>query len=219
MATRAIIADLSRDFEDQSADRVAIEPMGGVDAARLVRNGAKTDVVILAGPVMRELETEGLIVTGSIAPFARSGMAIAVPAGCPWPDIGSEAALARAISSARKIGYSTGPSGRHLLKLCDKWGFRPLIDDRMVEAPPGVPVGTLLANGEVDLGFQQLSELHNVPGIEVVGPLPEAVQVLTVFSAGVCSGTQNVDATRRLIAFFASPVADETKRNHGMEPA
>lgn len=217
MATRAILADLSQAYEKGGGDPVAIESMGGVDAARLVAEGAVMDIVILASPAMAKLEAEGHVVTGSIAPFARSGMAVAVRTGSPWPDIGSERALREAIASARKVGYSTGPSGQHLLKLCDTWGLRPAIDERMVEAPPGIPVGTLLARGEVDLAFQQRSELMNVEGIEIVGPLPDDVQALTIFSAGICRTSSQADAVRRLIDFLNSPAAEATKQYHGME--
>ncbi len=219
MATRAILADLSQAYEKDGGDAVAIESMGGVDAARLVGEGAAMDIVILASPAMAKLEKDGNVVAGSIAPFARSGMAMAVRTGSAWPDIGSESALRDAIVSASKVGYSTGPSGQHLLKLCDAWGLRPEIDDRLVEAPPGIPVGTLLAKGEVDLAFQQRSELLNVDGIEIVGPLPDEVQAVTIFSAGICSTSRQNDAVQRLIDFLNSEAAETTKLNHGMEPA
>jgi len=219
MATRAILADLSRAYEEAGEAHVAIDAMGGVDAARLVREGALVDLVILASTAMTQLEADGHILKGSIAPFARSGMAAAIRIGSPRPDIGSEAALRDAIVSGGRIGYSTGPSGQHLLNLLDRWGLRPAIDQRVVEAPPGIPVGALLARGDVDLAFQQRSELMNVPGIEIIGPLPDPVQAVTVFSAGICSRSTQVDASRRLIDFLNGPNADTVKQHHGMERA
>ena len=219
MATRAILADLSRAYEEAGEARVAIDAMGGVDAARLVREGALVDLVILASAAMTQLEADGHILKGSIVPFARSGMAVAIRIDSPRPDIGSEAALRDAIVSGGRIGYSTGPSGQHLLNLLDRWGLRPAIDQRVVEAPPGIPVGALLARGEVDLAFQQRSELMNVPGIEIIGPLPDPVQAVTVFSAGICSRSTQVDASRRLIDFLNAPDADAVKLHHGMERA
>lgn len=219
MATRAILADLARAYESAGGEPVAIESMGGVDAARLVKEGAAVDIVILASPAMAELEAEGHLVAGSVAPFALSGMALAVRTGTPWPDISSERALADAVAAAGRVGYSTGPSGRHLLKLCDKWGLRPGIDERMVEAPPGIPVGALLAKGEVDLAFQQRSELMNVPGIEIVGALPGDAQALTIFSAGISRTSQQAEAVQRLIDFLNAPAAEATKLSHGMEAA
>ena len=219
MATRLILAELARRYEASGRGAVDIRSMGGVEAARLVRAGETADVVVLASKVMAELETEGHLVAGSIRPFARSGMAVAVRAGGGRPDIGSGDAVRRAIMAAGKIGYSTGPSGDHLLKLCEGWGLLPALSERMIKAPPGVPVAKLVADGEADLGFQQLSELLNAPGIEIVGPLPPEVQATTVFAAGVSAKSGQAEESQALIAFLASAEADEVKRAHGMEPA
>ena len=218
MATRNILGDLAQRYEAGSGVRVAIKSMGGVDAARVVRAGEITDIVVLASNVMAQLEGEGRIVPGSIRAVTRSGMAIAVRAGAPRPDIGDENAVRRAVFEARKVGYSTGPSGDHLLKLCERWGLTPAGADRLVKAPPGVPVGSLVAQGDADLGFQQLSELLDVPGIEIVGPLPPEIQAVTVFSAGVCSTSQRPKETQDLIAYLTSPETAELKRKRGMEP-
>jgi molybdate transport system substrate-binding protein len=219
MATRLILGELTRRYEAASGVRVAIKSMGGVDAARLIRSGEATDIVILASNVMAQLQAEGHILSGSIQDFARSGMAIAVQAGASWPDISDEAAVRGAVAAAPKVCYSTGPSGDHLLQLCERWGILPAQADRLIKAPPGVPVGALVAQGEADLGFQQLSELIHVPGIEVVGPLPPQIQAVTVFSAGVSSASQHSAETRDLIAYLTSSDADDVKREQGMEPA
>ena len=216
MATRLILAELAQRYEAMTGVKAAIQSMGGVDAAKRVRAGEATDIVILASKPMAELEAEGHIVAGSIQGFTRSGMAIAVRAGTAWPDIGDEAAVKRAVLAADKVGYSTGPSGDHLLKLCERWGVDP---GRLLKAPPGVPVGSLVAQGEADLGFQQLSELIHVPGLEVVGPLPPEIQSVTVFAAGVASASQQAEQTRALIAYLASPETAAVKRAQGMEPA
>ena len=133
--------------------------------------------------------------------------------------IGNEAAVRDAILAARSIGYSTGPSGAHLTRLFERWGIAETIASRIVQAPPGVPVGALIARGEVELGFQQLSELMHLPGIDVIGALPPEIQVVTVFSAAACSACRQPDAARSLLAFLASPEADAAKRRQGMEPA
>ena len=219
MATRLILGELARRFEAATGLAVDIASMGGVDAAKRVREGEATDVVILASGAMKQLEAEGHLVPGSVRGFTRSGMAIAIPAGAPRPDIGSEAAVREAVLGARKVGYSTGPSGDHLLKLCAGWGMDPHTDPRLLKAPPGVPVGSLVAKGEAELGFQQLSELIHVPGIEVIGPLPPEIQAVTVFAAGVARTSARPDDTRRLIDYLASPETAEVKREQGMEPA
>jgi molybdate transport system substrate-binding protein len=219
MATRLILGELGQRYEALSGIPVAIAAMGGVDAARRVRAGEVTDIVVLAAKVMAQLETEGHVVPGGIKGLARSGMAIAIPAGAEPPDIGDEAAVRRAVIAARKVCYSTGPSGDHLLKLCERWGLLPDEAGRLVMAPPGVPVGALVAQGEADIGFQQLSELIHVPGIAVVGPLPPDIQAVTVFAAGVASTSSRPQETVDLIAYFTSADAHDVLRAQGMEPA
>ncbi len=216
MATRLILGELARRYEDASGVAVDIRSMGGVDAARLVRDGEAVDMVVLASGVMSQLEAEGHVQSGSVRGFTRSGMAIAVRAGAAAPDIGSEDAVRRAVLAAPWVGYSTGPSGDHLLSLAARWGVQT---EKLVKAPPGVPVGKLVADGEVELGFQQLSELIHVPGLKVVGPLPPEIQAVTIFSAGVSARTGRPEETAALIAFLTAPEADAVKREQGMEPA
>jgi molybdate transport system substrate-binding protein len=146
-------------------------------------------------------------------------VAVAVKAGAPRPDLSSEAAVKHAVLAARSIGYSTGPSGTALLQLFERWGVMPQLEGRLVQARAGVPVGTLVASGEVELGFQQRSELIHVQGITLVGDLPESIQIDTVFSAGVCTASAQPDAARSLIAFLASPETADAKRRQGMAPA
>ena len=219
MATRLILAELAGHYERRTGCRAAIVSMGGVEAARLVRAGERTDVVLLASDVIGQLESEGHVLAGSRVDFARSGIAIAVRAGTSRPSIRDEEAVKQAILAARKISYSTGPSGNHLQRLWTRWGLVDVIAERIVQAPPGVPVGALVARGDADLGFQQLSELMNVPGIEVLGPLPEAIQSVTVFSAAVSRATTKADEARGFATYLASLETAEVKRRNGMEPA
>jgi molybdate transport system substrate-binding protein len=219
MATRHILADLARDYETRWGTPVEIRSMGGVDAAKLVRAGEATDIVVLASKVMGALEAEGHLVKGGARPFARSEIGIAVRKGSPLPRIENEQAVNQALLDARRICYSTGPSGDHLKALCEKWGLADTVLARALVAPPGMPVATLVANGEADLGFQQLSELIGQPGVEVAGPLPPEIQAVTVFSAAVASTSSDPEAARVLVAFMVSPETAGTKRRYGMEPA
>jgi len=216
MATRHILADLARDYEARHGTRVEIRSMGGVEAAKSLRAGETTDVVVLASKVMATLETEGHLVEGGPRDFARSEVGVAVRAGSALPSLADEQAVKQAMLNARKLCYSTGPSGDHLKALCEKWGVAP---ERVLIAPPGVPVATLLANGDADLGFQQLSELIGQPGIEVVGPLPPEIQAVTVFSAGISTMSPNPEGARAFVAYLASVETEGAKRRHGMEPA
>ena len=217
MATRQLLADLSRSFEQTAPWTVEIEAMGGVDAARIVREGRVIDVVILAANVMEKLEAEGRIVPGTRAGIARSGVAVAVRTGLPHPAIVTEDDVKQAVLGAATISYSTGPSGDHLKRLFEKWNIADAIADRTVEAKPGIPVGTLLARGDADLGFQQLSEFLDVDGIDILGPLPAAIQTITVFTAGVSTTSVNPDGARAYVAHLISPETRRAKEQLGME--
>ena len=219
MATRALLADLVELFHAKSKRRVSVESLGGVDAAKRVQAGEAFDIVMLASNAIEQLIAAGRIVAGSRVDLVHSGVAVAVRAGAPQPDITSEEAVKRAVLSAHKLSYSTGPSGVQLAKLFERWGIAEQIAPRIVQAPPGVPVGTLVARGEVELGFQQLGELMHLQGIDVLGPLPPTIQITTTFSAGLAATCTQPDAAREVLAFMTSPAADAAKRSNGMEPA
>src|SRR5215471_1591165 len=165
MATRRLLGDLIGRFEATSPVRVSLESVGGVDAARRVRSGDVLDVGVLAGEAIDQLIADGRIVAGSRVDLVRSPVAVAVRVGEPHPDISSMDAVKRAVLGARSVGYSTGPSGTHLAKLFATWDDTGALQARVVVATPGVPVGSLVAEGEVELGFQQLSELMTLDGI------------------------------------------------------
>jgi molybdate transport system substrate-binding protein len=219
MAVRQMLEELRDDYAQRSGQRVDVVSVGGVDAARRVRDGEAFDFVVLAADVIARLAAEGHVDASSRVDLARSGMAIAVTAGVPSPDVGNESAVRDAVLRARSIAYSTGPSGAHLLALLERWGIGVTVASRLVQAPPGTPVGTLLARGDAELGFQQSSELQHVPGIAVVGPFPPDIQLITVFSAAICRVSKRRAATERLLSFLGSGDADAAKRRHGMEPA
>jgi len=218
MATKAVLAELSRTYEAHSGRKVTLESAGGVDVAGRVRAGEVFDVVVLASGALDALLATGHVLADSKVDLMRSGVSVAVRSGSPRPDIESEASLQRAVLAARTIGYSTGPSGVELARLFERWGVAERVHERVVTPPPGVPVGTLVARGEVELGFQQLSELLHVEGIDVVGPLPAAIQIVTTFSAGVGASSQEPDSARALISFMASKAAVDAQRRHGMDP-
>ena len=219
MAMRQVLAELGDVYERQARQPVKTLSVGGVEAARRVQDGEAFDFVVLAANAIDRLAGGGRVDPGSRTDLARSGVAVAVAAGAPRPDIASESALRDAVLKARSIGYSTGPSGAHLVRLFERWGIADALAPRLVQASPGIPVGTLVARGDVELGFQQLSELMHLPGIDVIGALPPEVQVETVFSAAVCTASNNPAAAKAFLSFLASPEADAAKRRHGMEPA
>ena len=220
MATQSLLADLvALHAQSGTGPAVALESIGGVDATKRVQAGEAFDLVVLAANAIDKLIAEGHVVAGSRTDLVHSGVAVAVRAGAARPDISSEAALKAAVLGARTLGYSTGPSGVQLARLFERWGIAEAIRERIVVAQPGVPVGALVASGEVELGFQQLSELMHLDGIELLGALPPEVQIVTTFSAGLAATSTQPEAARALMDFMAAPAAADAKRRNGMDPA
>lgn len=217
MATRQVLADLVAAYQQRTGAQVAIESVGGVDAAKRVQAGEAFDVVVLASDAIAKLMASGHVLAHPVD-LVRSGVAVAVRAGTTVPDISSEAAVKQAVLAARSLSCSTGPSGVALAKLFERWGIAEQIQGRIVTPPPGVPVGSLVARGEVELGFQQRSELINLAGITVVGNLPAEIQIITTFTAGICAGSRQADTVRAMLAYMASPEAADAKRRQGMDP-
>jgi molybdate transport system substrate-binding protein len=218
MATRQVLAELAEAYRRRAGCSVDIESVAGLDAARRVRAGEETDILVLASNVIEELEAEGHLLSGSRADFARSGIAAAVPAGAPRPSMATAEEVKQATLQARKLCYSTGPSGIQLRQLWERWGIVDALAEKAIQAPPGVPVATIIARGEADLGFQQLSELIGVSGIDIVGPLPPDIQAITTFATAICSRSSQRHAARALIEYLTSREVEDAKRRHGMVP-
>jgi len=219
MAARELLRDLADQYEAATGRSVVTEAAGGVDVAKRIAAGEAADVVVLSDTAIDTLIADGKVLAGSRVDLVRSGVAIAVRDGAPRPDIGSEEAVKQAVLAARTLSFSTGPSGVYLEKLFARWGILELIRGRIVVPPPGTPVGSLVASGGAQLGFQQLSELMNLKGIQVLGPLPPSIQTLTVFAGGIATASAHPDGGRALLAFMITPATAATKQRHGMEAA
>ena len=219
MATRQLLADLAVAWEQHSSQPVAVESVGGVDAARRVQAGEVIDLVVLASDAIDKLMASGHLQAGSRVDLVRSPVALAGRAGAPRPDIATEASLRQAVLAARSIGYSTGPSGAHLARLFERWGLAERFKTQAVQAPPGVPVASLVAGGTVELGFQQLSELQGQPDVDVLGLLPAGCDFITTFSAAACPAAPQPSAAAALLRFITAPERAELVRRHGMQPA
>ena len=220
MATRRLLAELATAFSAANpGHEVSVISMGGVDAAKRVAAGEPFDAAVLAAGALDQLIAEGHVLAGSRVDVVKSPMAVAIRSGGARPSIETEEAVREAVMSAPQIGYSTGPSGDHLLALFERWGVGATVKERLVQARPGIPVASLVASGEVTIGFQQLSELLHVDGVEVVGLLPAAIQGTTTFSGGIARVSAQADLVRELLAFMASPAVADIKRRNGMEPA
>ena len=216
MATRKLLGEL---IDKLAGAPVTVESVGGVDAARRVAAGEVFDAVVLGADAIDRLIADGQVRAGSRVDLVRSGVALAVRAGAPRPDLSSAQAVKAAVLAARHIGYSTGPSGVALAALFERWGIAGQVQAKLVVPPPGTPVGALIASGEIELGFQQLSELMFLPGIDVVGPLPDEIQITTVFAGAVASASRQPQAARALLEALADPALTAIKRANGMDSA
>jgi molybdate transport system substrate-binding protein len=180
--------------------------------------GEVFDLVVMAGPSIDELIKLGKIVPGSRVDLAKSGVGAAVRAGAPKPDISSGEALKRAMLAAKSIAYSTGPSGVYLAGLFQRMGIADEIKPKVKLAPPGMPVGEMIARGDAEIGFQQVSELLPVAGIDFIGPLSADVQQITVFAGGIHVAATQADAAKALVKFLTSPQAAPVLKKKGLEP-
>ncbi|MCC6534742.1 MAG: substrate-binding domain-containing protein [Burkholderiales bacterium] len=220
MATAAVheaFKDLLPAFESSTGLRVAPLWMPTVDMIARLRSGAVVDVVLLSGAAIDDLTASGVIALPSRADIVRSSVGMAVRAGAPKPDIGSTEAFTRSVLAATSIAYSTGPSGVYIAALFERLGVASQLRDR-VRQVKGIPVGSLVARGEAQIGFQQVSELLPVAGIELLGPLPAAIECVTVFAAGVHVESRQVEPARRLISFLRSPEAAAVFLRTGLDP-
>ena len=218
-AVREAFLELASAFEKSSGHKV-ITVWGGTEGlAKRISGGEVVDIVIIAAPNIDKLIQEGKLVAGSRADIAKSGVGIAVRTGLPKPDISSAEAVKRAVLAANPVAYSSGPSGFYIADLLKKMGIADQIKDKVKQPPSGVQVGELVARGEADLGFQQISELIHVKGIDYLGPLPADIQNITVYSAGLHMAAPAPDGARALVKFLTAPEAGPIIKKIGMDPS
>jgi len=220
----AAYLELAPVYEAATHDKLVTEfgpSMGTTHNAIPVRleRGEAIDVVILAGTALDDLIKQGKVRAGSRVDLAESLMGMAVKAGAPRPDISTLEALKRTLLAAKSIAYSDSASGVYLsTELFPKLGIAEQIKSksRKIEADP---VGGVVATGEFEIGFQQISELRTVKGIDIVGPLPPGAQRVTVFAAGIPTTSMHPEAAKALIQWLASPAAYAAIKKSSLEPA
>ncbi len=217
-ATEGTYRELAPQFEKATGHKVTSIFTGTLDVQKRLAAGESYDMIIMAGPAIDEQIKAGKVVAGSRVDIAKSGVAVGVPQGAPKPDISTTEALKRTLLASKSIGYSTGPSGVFIVGLFRKLGVADQVKDKLKQTPTGVFVGTIIANHEVEIGFQQVSELGNFPGVDYVGPLPADVQQTTVFSSGIMVGAEEAEAAKALVKFLTTPDAGEAFKKRGMEP-
>jgi molybdate transport system substrate-binding protein len=204
-------------FEKASGNKVATTWSGVADAMKRMKAGEVFDAVILPVERHEELTDTGRLMAGSRTDVARALVGVAVRAGAPKPDVSSPDALKRTLAAAKTIGVSTGPSGVYVTSLLDKLGVLAELKPKFRTPPSGAPIGELIAKGEAEIGFQLVSELVHFPGIDFVGPLPDALQQVTVFTGGVHVGAREPDAARAFLKFLSAPEHAALLRKHGLD--
>ena len=216
-ATEEAYRELVPLFEQASGHKVTTIFTGTLDVQKRIAAGETYDLIIMAGPAIDDFIKSGKIVPGSRVDLARSGVGVAVRAGAPKPDISSTEALKKTLIAAKSIGYSTGPSGVYLANLFQRLGVADAVKPKLKQTPTGVFVGSIVANGEAEIGFQQVSELSHFPGVDFVGPLPADIQEITVFASGVQVGAKQVEAAKAWVKFLTAPAAAPAFTKRGLE--
>jgi molybdate transport system substrate-binding protein len=205
-------------FEKASGHKVTTIWAGTENATKRISDGEVFDIALIAAPNIDKLIAEGKLVAGSRAEFAKSLVGVAVRAGLPKPDISSSDAVKKAVLAANSVAYSSGPSGFHVADLFRKMGIADQISAKVTQTPSGAQVAEMVARGEVDLGFQQVSEFFHAKDIHYLGPLPADIQHTTVFSAGLHTAAPAPDAAKALVKFLTAPEAGPIIKKIGLEP-
>ena len=217
-ATEDAYKELVPQFEQATGHKVTTVFTGTLGANKRLADGESYDMLIMSSGSIDEYLKSGKLAAGSRVDLAKSGVGIGVKASARKPDISSVAALKQTMLSALSIGYSTGPSGIYIVSLFEKLGIADQVKGKLKQTPTGVLVGTLIASGEAEIGVQQVSELSHFPGVDYVGPLPEAVQRYTTFASGIVADTKESEAAKALVKFITAPAAAQAYKKRGMEP-
>ena len=217
-ATEEAYRELVPQFEKDTGHKVTTVFTGTLDANKRLAAGETYDLLIMSGPSIDEHIKAGKVVPGSRVDLAKSGVGMGVKAGAPKPDISTTEALKKTLLAAKSIGYSTGPSGVYVIGLFQRMGIADEVKGKLKQTPTGVFVGSIIASGEAEIGFQQVSELSHFAGVDYVGPLPADIQQFTTFSSGIVAGTKEADAAKALVKFITAPAAAAAFKKRGMEP-
>ena len=205
-------------FEKASGHKVAITWAGTNDIKKKIDAGEVYDFVVIASPQMDGFIKDGKVAAGSKADLVKSGVGVAVKAGAPKPDFSSTEALKKTLVAAKSVGYSQGPSGVYMASLFEKMGIADAVKAKAKVVTPGVPVATVIRNGEAEIGFQQVSELIHEKGIDFLGPLPAEIQRITTFSGGIHAQAKEPAAAKALQSFLTAPERTPLLKKHGLSP-
>jgi molybdate transport system substrate-binding protein len=210
--------ELIPQFEKATGHQVSAAWSSAPDVQKRISAGEAADLIILGDSGTEELIKQGKLAPGSRANFAKSGIGVAVRAGAPKPDISSAEAVKRSVLAAKSVAYSAGASGTYLVSMFQKLGISDEVKAKTAEVKPGEPVGEVVARGDAEIGFNQMSELIRVNGIQILGPLPAEIQNITVYSGGIHTATKEADGATALVKFLTAPAAVPIIKKHGLEP-
>lgn len=222
-AMKTTLDDLMPEFEKTTGNKVTIHFAPSAKIKQRVADGEETDVAIATAEGLEDLIKTNKIVNGSRADLAQSRVGLAVQKGAPKPDISSAEKFKQALLNAKSIGTSNpvggGASGAHIAKVLEQLGIADAVKGKTTFGPGGPAglIGNFLVRKEVEIGLQQIPELMAVPGIDIVGPLPDEIQAITVFSAGLSTGAKEEQAATALIKFLTTPNAKAVLKSKGME--
>jgi molybdate transport system substrate-binding protein len=217
IATREAYLELVPQFERDTGHKVATIWAGTTDIMKRMAAGERYDLIMISSDELDQLIKQGKVAPGSRVDIAKSGIGVAVRAGAPRPDISSGEALKRTLLAAKTVGYTSGPSGVYMAGLIERMGIAAEVKPKHRSVPSGGTVGTIVASGEAEIGFQQVSELVHIAGIDYIGPLPPDVQKITVFSSGIQAGANAADAAKALVRFLTAPGAHAAIKAAGLE--
>ena len=216
-AVKEAYLELTPKFEAASGHRVTTVWSSTVLMKKQIADGEQFDLVIIGAPEVDDFIAAQKALAGSRVDLMKVGVGMAVKEGAPRPDVSSGAKVKEAVQAAKKVAYSSGPSGTYIQTLFGKLGIADEAKAKAIQTAPGVPVAEYLRRGEVDFGFQQVSELVHEGGIAYLGPLPADIQNYTLFSSGVPSVAKEPAAAKAFQAWLAAPEAGPVKKKHGLE--
>ncbi len=215
---KEVLVELIPVFERATGNKVSVNYDTTTNIVDRLNGGAKTDLVVLTSEAIDALMKQGVVVPGSRVDLARSGIALAVRSGAPKPGIASPEALKQALLAAKSIAItSNGVSGVHMLSVMERLGIADAMKPRIIRVDAG-PTGALVASGRAEIAVQQFSELMPVPGVEIIGALPGALQRITVFSAGLSRSAAEPAAAKALVQLLAADSAQPVITRKGLEP-
>jgi molybdate transport system substrate-binding protein len=216
---KAAILELVPEFERTSGHKVSFDFKAAALLADQLKRGDSADLAILTASLVDAMAKEGKLVSGSRVDLVQAGAGVAVRAGAPKPDISTVEAFKRTLLQAKSIAYaSSGASGTYFVGLTERMGIAAQVKAK-AKTLPGGEVAEQVARGEAELVVLQIPELMAVHGVELVGPLPKEVQLITVFSAGIASNARQPEAAKALVQFLTAPAAARVFKSKGLEPS